>query len=692
MSRTSAAGESGDDNAVQQLQPAPASPTGSHGPLVPPGRTRRILPFVGAIVVAFLTLALPGHDLRASTLIAAVVLTCVLGVIVVTVPWRRLPPWAQGAIPVAFLAVAALLRDADGASRSGLSALIILPVLWVALYGSWRQLAVTVVGACAAFLVPILVIGAPDYPSREWTRVILWPVLASIVGYIVHRLVQEQESRADNLESSRVFLQAVLDSVDVGITACDPQGRPTLANNAARVIRGSDAGYRLLAADGVTEIPVEQAPLERALRGEQVYDEEIVVAPAHGPARRTVVRGQRITRNDGSVLGAVVAMHDITDRRAVEQAVRDSEERLRLLIDATTDYAILMLDPQGRVQTWNTGAQRLKGYEADEIVGRHFSVLYPPGKSSGAELDRKLAEAAQDGRFAEECWIARKDGTIFWAGVVITAIRDTAGQLRGFSLITRDLTEVRAAEHLKDQFLAVVSHELRTPLTSIIGFLEMLLDDTDDLNPAQVQFLNTIDRNAHRLLRLVGDLLLTAQIDAGSVTLDLAPVDLRALADAAVEAAQPRATAGDITLRLDAQDLPTVTGDPGRLGQVLDNLLSNAIKFSPAGGHVDLALSSHGSGVAIEVRDTGIGIPADEQSLMFQRFFRASTAVGRAIPGVGLGLTIVKTIVEAHHGTLTMTSTEGVGTTFRIELPVEQPRRPAGRPSADRRVHGSAAG
>ncbi|MFC6704700.1 ATP-binding protein [Flexivirga alba] len=661
-------------------------PTGSHGPLVGPGRARRILPFAAATVVAFITLGLPGHDVRMSTLVAALALTGVLGVAVVTVPWTRLPTWAQGSVPLAFLAVAALLRDADGASRSGLSALIILPVLWVALYGTWRQLTLTIAGAGVVFLAPILVIGAPDYPAREWTRVILWPVLAGIVGHAVHRLVQEQRSRADNLEVSSIFLQAVLDSVDVGITACDAGGRPRLANNAARAIHGSEPtgdaavddagdGYRLFAADGVTPILGDDAPLARALRGERVHDEEVAVAPSAGPLRRAVIRCQRITRTDGRVLGAVMAMHDVTDRRAAEQAVRDSEERLRLLVDATVDYAILMLGPDGRVQTWNTGAQRLKGYESDEIVGQHVSVLYPPGQTVRDDLDDKLAKAAENGRFAEECWIARKDGSVFWAGVVLTAIHDPAGRLRGFSLITRDLTEVRAAENLKDQFLAVVSHELRTPLTSIIGFLEMLLDDTNNLSDAQVQFLTTIDRNAHRLLRLVGDLLLTAQIDAGSVTLDLRSVDVAVLAAAAVEAAQPRATASNISLRLQPGQLPPVTADPERLGQVLDNLLSNAIKFTPGGGRVDLKLTAEGAGVAIEVSDTGIGIPVDEQGLMFERFFRASTAVGRAIPGVGLGLTIVKTIVEAHHGTLSMSSAEGVGTTFRIELPLEQPRR-----------------
>src|SRR5579875_3290023 len=197
--RTSWTGGSARD-VEQQPNATHASPTGSYGPLVGPGRTRRILPFAGATVVAFVTLGLPGHELRGATLIAAAVLTCVLAIAVVVLPWRALPARAQAVIPLAFLAVAALLRDADGASRSGLSALIILPVLWVALYGTWRQLAVAVAGACAAFLVPILVIGAPEYPAREWTRVILWPVLATIVGYTVHRLVQEQESRADNLE------------------------------------------------------------------------------------------------------------------------------------------------------------------------------------------------------------------------------------------------------------------------------------------------------------------------------------------------------------------------------------------------------------------------------------------------------------------------------------------------------------
>lgn len=694
MSRTRQSGRA----SAGELLTLHAAPTGSHGPLIGPGRLVRTFPFTAATVLAFATLALPGHELRISSMIAAAVLTVVVGVAVVTIPWGRLPVRAQGGVPVALLLVTALLRDADGASRSELSALVILPVLWVALYGTWRQLAVTIAGACAVFLIPILVIGAPDYPARDWTRVILWPALSSIIGYTVHRLVREQQVHAAELETNRSFLQAVLDSLDVGITAADADGRLVLANNAARALQGADPlqrpgeavtaahhadSYRLFAADGATPIPPADEPLARVLRSERVHDEELVVAPPTGRPRRTVAHGQPITRSDGSVLGAVLALHDITDRRDAELAVRDSEERLRLLIDATIDYAIVMLDPDGRVATWNTGAERLKGYDTDDIVGQHFSVLYPPGIDRDRARDQKLADAAQHGRLAEECWLVRKDGRLFWAGVVVTAIHDADGTLRGFSLITRDLTEVRAAEHLKDQFLAVVSHELRTPLTSIIGFLEMLLDDTDDLNDSQVQFLSTIDRNAHRLLRLVGDLLLTAQIDAGSITLDHASVDVAAVAAAAVEAAEPRANSSNVSLQLHTDDLPTITGDPGRLGQVLDNLLSNAIKFTPSGGQIAVTVTAEGTGVAIVVADTGIGVPADEQSLMFQRFFRASTAVCRAIPGVGLGLTIIKTIVEAHHGTVSMSSLEGVGTTFRITLPADQPRRRPARSAGE---------
>jgi len=253
----------------------------------------------------------------------------------------------------------------------------------------------------------------------------------------------------------------------------------------------------------------------------------------------------------------------------------------------------------------------------------------------------------------------------------------------------------RAADRLKDEFFALVSHELRTPLTSISGYLEILLEeDEEPLSDHQRRhFLGVIDRNARRLERLVGDLLFVARLEEGRLRLEPAPVDLRRLAAEAIEVAAPMAEHRGITLRLACEPLPLFLGDPGRLGQSLDNLLSNALKFTPEGGRVDVAIGRRGDRALVEVSDSGLGIPHAEQGRLFERFFRSSTATDRAIPGVGLGLTIVKAIVEGHGGAITVESEEGRGATFRLELPLTPadsagapvPREPSSqRPPAER--------
>ncbi len=242
-------------------------------------------------------------------------------------------------------------------------------------------------------------------------------------------------------------------------------------------------------------------------------------------------------------------------------------------------------------------------------------------------------------------------------------------QVGGF--VARKRAE-QEAERLKDEFFALVSHELRTPLTSIIGYLELVLEDAA-IDAETRGFLEVVDRNAQRLLRLVGDLLFVAQVEAGKLALDVGTADLGQIAAEAVEGARPRALEQGIELMLDADRLPVASGDAGRLAQALDNLVSNALKFTAEGGRVEVSLRRRGDLALIDVRDDGIGIPATEQSRLFERFFRAAGATELAIPGVGLGLTIVKAIVEGHHGRVDVDSEEGRGTTFRVTLPLRQP-------------------
>jgi signal transduction histidine kinase len=230
--------------------------------------------------------------------------------------------------------------------------------------------------------------------------------------------------------------------------------------------------------------------------------------------------------------------------------------------------------------------------------------------------------------------------------------------------------ELRELDRLKDEFVALVSHELRTPLTSIRGYLELVTEAPDGLTAEQRQFLGVVERNAERLLRLVGDLLFVAQVDAGKFQLRPEEVDLAELAAASVESARPAAAARGVEIDLAAEAAPRIQGDVARLAQLLDNLVSNAIKFTSAGGRVEVSVSREGDDALLAVADSGVGIPEREQARLFERFYRTTAATQKAVQGTGLGLAITKAIVEAHHGAIAFTSSEGAGTTFRVTLPL----------------------
>jgi PAS domain S-box-containing protein len=235
--------------------------------------------------------------------------------------------------------------------------------------------------------------------------------------------------------------------------------------------------------------------------------------------------------------------------------------------------------------------------------------------------------------------------------------------------------QLRQLDALKDEFVSLVSHELRTPLTSIRGYLELIVEDGDMLPEEHRQYLAVVQRNSERLLRLVGDLLFVAQLDAGRLAVEREELDLAALAAESVQAATPTASARGVEVVLEAAPAP-LAGDRSRLAQLIDNLVSNAVKFTGEGGAVTVRVAPGGSEAVLEVADSGMGIPAEEQAQLFERFFRSTNARRAAVPGTGLGLVIVRAIADAHGGTVELESAEGVGTTFTIRLPAV-PAEPA---------------
>jgi PAS domain S-box-containing protein len=380
----------------------------------------------------------------------------------------------------------------------------------------------------------------------------------------------------------------------------------------------------------------------------------------------------------GAVIGAVVLIRLALVLRGQEAIGRHLAE-LAAIVESTED-AVIATDLDGTITSWNGGAEELYGHRAAEVIGRSVLLIIPNERRE--VVAETMAIARRGGHIdRHDATGVHKNGTLVDVALTVSPIRDHQGRVVGTATIARDISErlahqgelaaqnerLRELDHLKDDFVASVSHELRTPLTSIRGYLELVRED-GGLDDEQERMLAIVDRNASRLLRLVSDLLFVAQLDAGKLTIERAPVDLAALADEAIEAARPRAVGASVELELDA-DHVIVDGDRSRLAQVLDNLLSNAIKFTPAGGRVRVSVARAGGAARMAVADTGMGIPEEDRGRLFERFFRTSTAMRAAVPGTGLGLTIVRAIAESHDGSVSVESRVGEGTTFVVELP-----------------------
>jgi PAS domain S-box-containing protein len=361
-----------------------------------------------------------------------------------------------------------------------------------------------------------------------------------------------------------------------------------------------------------------------------------------------------------------------------------SEERFHLLVDAVRDYAIFILDPDGIVSSWNVGAQRIKGYTESEIVGQHFSRFYTPEDLAAGLPQTLLAEARRSGRVEHENWRVRKDGTRFWANVVITALRDSSGELIGFAKVTRDLTERLAAEEdrrrrlaaeeaarLRAEFLSVAAHELKTPLAALRAMAQLTLRRylrEGTLSSERMQnALEVIDGQTDRLARLVERLLDVSRLESGHLILDRLETDLGALIERTVSDFRTRGDGRRIQLDLPAQPL-SISVDALRVEQVLTNLIDNALKYSPADTPVTISVESAASGRAtVTVADRGPGVPEQDRAHLFDRFFR-SRAAGHT-SGMGLGLYVSREIARLHGGDITFDFPEEGGTRVTLSLP-----------------------
>jgi PAS domain S-box-containing protein len=412
-------------------------------------------------------------------------------------------------------------------------------------------------------------------------------------------------------------------------------------------------------------------------------------------ARAAVFRDNRSARtatpgNPAGQRDTVQSNHSPADvERPLEVCLDDVLEHLR-------DCAVFTLRADRRVASWNAGARHLLGYASGEIVGECADVFFTDeDRARGAP--REEAEAAARGGCANgERWHVRKDGSRFFGAGILTAVRDSNGDVSGFVKIVRDFSERREAalvlaererllrqaneaNRVKDEFLSTVSHELRTPLNAVLGWTQLVREG--HLSPEGTKkALEVIERNARSQVKLIADLFDLARVVTGQIRLSLAPTSILDAIRAAVETIRPAAEAKHLQFEVDADpEAGEVMGDPARLQQVIWNLLANAVKFTPPGGRASIALTRRGDTIEIVVSDTGIGIEPGFLPYVFDRFRQADSSTTRTEPGLGLGLAIVKHLVELQGGTVCVESA-GIerGATFRVRLPALRQAESAG--------------
>jgi PAS domain S-box-containing protein len=420
-------------------------------------------------------------------------------------------------------------------------------------------------------------------------------------------------------------------------------------------------------------------------------DQELQIASAQG---RFEDEGWRV-RKDGTLFWAnaiITALkdergvlrgfskitRDLSDRRRQEEMLRQSEERFRMLIDSVKDYAIFMLDPEGRVVSWNAGAERIKGYKTSEIIGRHFSVFYPEEARRRKWPEQELATAKEKGHFEDEGPRVRKDGSTFWANVVLSPVFGSDGELKGYAKVTRDLTDQKRVEALEkaekqtNEFLAMLAHELRNPLAPIRNALQ-LLAKKPTADPAEIWVREVLQRQTVQMTRLVDDLLDASRVTRSTVSLSKSRLDVHKLLRDAVDASAQwmQVRQHTLTLRL-PEDKLEIDADPVRLSQVIQNLLHNAAKFTPNGGKIEIGAAREGDRAVIRVKDNGIGMTPQLLKTAFELFKQGQQGIDRPEGGLGVGLTLAERLVALHGGALEAHS-EGLGhgSEFIVRLPMQ---------------------
>ena len=583
---------------------------------------------IGTVLIAVIPFP---HDARREISVAGVLFFALIAAAFL-LPWERLPDWAWLIIPIGYIAVIAIIRDAQGGTHSGLVVVYLLPIVWLSLYGRRLHLLVGLFCLDLALLVPLLLVGSPKYPTIEWRQVAVMATVTTLVASTVYTMVSRDRAYLGDLaQQSRIarrnareadyardrletLLRAATGSAIMGV---DPAGTVTFFSAGAEQM----LGYRAAEVVGIRSIAD-------------------FIDPAQIDERRQTIDSMR------------TALEPVDAETAAEvpwTATRKDGEQRRCVVRVRA-LPLPAPDP-GIDQQWGEGGE-------------------PPP-------DHQAESGEVDGDADFEDALAPPTGGYVVVAIDVTEREELAADRERLFAIQKEVTQslieqnnrLRELTQMKDDVVATVSHELRTPITSIRGFVELLLDASSDLTESQMRMLHTIERNAEQLQRVAEDLLADPGAGRG-LRVAFTELDLSRLAEEAVHAIQTSATVAGIKLTIEPGTEVPVFGDPTRLHQLLGNLLSNAIKFSPRGGRVHVIVDNADSYARVQVLDEGPGIPEGERDQLFERFYRLASSTEMGVPGTGLGLAIAKSVAEAHEGFVDIVDTPGWSTTFRVFLPL----------------------
>ena len=492
--------------------------------------------------------------------------------------------------------------------------------------------------------------------------------------------VDARKRKAD--EESRRFRLLVESVKDYAIFILDPAGMVSTWNPGAERIKGYSA-HEIIGQHFSKFYPREDIEAGKCERELEVaardgrFEEEGWRLRKDGTRLWANVTITALRSPEGGLIGFAKVTQDLTERKEAEEEAR----RFRLLVESVKDYAIFMLDPSGRVSSWNAGAERIKGYRAQEIIGQHFSKFYPPEDIEAGKCERELEVATRDGRFEEEGWRLRKDGTRLWANVTITALRNGEGTLVGFAKVTRDLTERRAAEDERlrlaksqeaerrnEEFLAIMGHEMRNPLSPMVTAVHLIQLRGGRNCDREIAVLG---RQLAHMTRLVDDILDASRFLRDQVPLVRKVTEIGDVLASAVDVAAPLLEEKRHRLEIKVPKGGLLVDiDAARMTQVFGNMLNNAAKYTDQGGVITISAVGTGDRVIVTIEDNGIGIPSELLPRVFELFTQAEQGIDRRQGGLGIGLAVAKRLILAHGGDVVAESRgPGCGSRFIVGLP-----------------------